>query len=110
LVHSTVSPNAFGRILNEVLTMSGPVKLPDAARKGAQKYFTATEQHETLARREIEKARTTNAAKIAKLRALRLAKEALDRDAADKLAIQQNDALAKAPAKRNTRRKPAPEG
>jgi hypothetical protein len=56
------------RVLNEVFTMTDRVKPPDAARKGAQKYFTATEQHETLARQEIEKARTTNAAKIAKLR------------------------------------------
>ena len=54
--------------------MADRTKPPDAAQKSVQKYFTATEQHEKLGRQEIEKARTTSAAKIAKLRALCLAK------------------------------------
>jgi len=43
-------------------------------------------------RKEIEKERAVSAAKTAKLRALRLAKEASEREAADRLAMEKVEA------------------
>lgn len=60
----------------------------DAARGKAQKYFTQSEQRDTLVKQEIEKERAATDAKTARLRALRLAKEAEDRAAAEKLAAE----------------------
>jgi hypothetical protein len=77
----------------------------DAARGKAQKYFTQSEQRDTLVKQEIEKERAAIDAKTAKLRALRLAKEAADKEAADKLAAEQASARQKTPAKRGTRQK-----
>jgi len=45
-----------------------------------------------LVRKEIEKERAVSAAKTAKLRALRLAKEASDKEAADRLAAEEAEA------------------
>jgi hypothetical protein len=64
--------------------MAGPPKTPDAARKSAQTYFTHTEQRDRAIKQEIEKERAASAAKTARLRALRLAKEAADKEAAEK--------------------------
>jgi hypothetical protein len=64
--------------------MSTPPKTPDAARKSAQTYFTHTEQRDRAIKQEIEKERAASAAKTARLRALRLAKEAAEKEAADK--------------------------
>ena len=75
----------------------------DAARGKAQRYFTQSEQRDTLIKQEIEKERAAVDAKTAKLRALRLAKEAADREAAEKLAAERPPAPAK--AKRAPRRK-----
>ena len=58
----------------------------DQARRKAQNHFAASEQRDALVRKEIEKERAVSAAKTAKLRALRLAKEASDKEAADRLA------------------------
>ena len=58
----------------------------DQARRKAQNHFAASEQRDALVRKEIEKERAVSAAKTAKLRALRLAKEASDKDAASRLA------------------------
>jgi len=77
----------------------------DAARGKAQKYFTQSEQRDTLVKQEIEKERAAVDAKTAKLRALRLAKEAADREAAEKLAAEQGAARAKAPARKVSRKK-----
>jgi len=66
--------------------MSNSTEKTDSARRRAQNHFTASEQRDTLVRREIEKERAASNAKTAKLKALRLAKEAADKEAADKLA------------------------
>ena len=60
----------------------------DQARRKAQNHFAASEQRDALVRKEIEKERAVSAAKTAKLRALRLAKEASEKEAADLLAAQ----------------------
>jgi hypothetical protein len=54
------------------------------AQKGAQKYFKKVTQDDTLAKQARKKERAVGAAKTAKLRALRLAKEASDKEVADK--------------------------
>jgi hypothetical protein len=53
-----------------------------SARKRAQNHFTAAEVRDTMVRQTIEKQNAATDAKIAKLRALRLAKEAADAEAA----------------------------
>jgi len=60
----------------------------DQARRKAQNHFAASEQRDALVRKEIEKERATSAAKTAKLRALRLAKEASDKEAAVSLGAE----------------------
>jgi hypothetical protein len=54
----------------------------NAARSRAQKYFTASEQRNAEIKQTIENERSAMDARIAKLRALRLAKEEADREAA----------------------------
>ncbi len=56
-----------------------------SARKRAQNHFTAAEARDTMVRQTIEKQNAATDAKIAKLRALRLAKEAADAEAASLL-------------------------
>ena len=69
--------------------MSSPTEeRRDQARKKAQNHFAASEQRDALVRKEIEKERATSAAKTAKLRALRLAKEASEKEAADKVQVE----------------------
>jgi hypothetical protein len=80
--------------------MSGSTEQPkDAARRKAQNYFTQTERRDELVRQELEKERVAGDAKIAKLRALRLAKEAVDKVEADRIAAEKAEAKAKAPKK-----------
>lgn len=75
----------------------------NSARRRAQNLFTASEQRDTLVRQEIEKERTASDAKTAKLKALRLAKEAADKEAAALV-----KPVAKAPArKKKATTKPA---
>jgi hypothetical protein len=64
----------------------------DQARRKAQNHFAASEQRDALVRKEIEKERAVSAAKTAKLRALRLAKEASEKEAADRLAAEEAEA------------------
>jgi len=85
------------------MTMSSDPR--DAARGKAQKYFTQSEQRDTLVKQEIEKERAATDAKTARLRALRLAKEAADREAAEKLAVENEKLRPKAAAKRGSRKK-----
>jgi hypothetical protein len=85
--------------------MNNPTDPRDAARGKAQKYFTQSEQRDTLVKQEIEKERAAIDAKTAKLRALRLAKEAAEKEAADKLEAEEAEARRKAPPKRGARRK-----
>ncbi|HEY0281133.1 MAG TPA: hypothetical protein VGC27_00745 [Rhizomicrobium sp.] len=68
--------------------MSNSSDKTDSARRRAQTHFTASEQRDTLVRREIEKERAASNAKTAKLKALRLAKEAVDKEEADRLAAE----------------------
>jgi len=57
-------------------------------------------QEETLAKEVRKKERSATAAKTARLRALRLAKEATDKEEADRLAAEKPDAVASARRKR----------
>ena len=70
----------------------------DGARKRAQNHFTATEQRDSIVKQMIEAERIAVNAKTAKLRALRLAKEEADRQAA-------LDAPAAPPAKKSRTRR-----
>ena len=60
----------------------------NAANKNAQKYFTKMEQSGTLAKKIRKEERAADAAKTVRLRGLRLAKEAADKAAAEKLALE----------------------
>ena len=70
------------------------------AQKGAQKYFKKVAQDDTLAKQARKKERAVGAAKTAKLRALRLAKEASDKEVADKQAAENGGAVPSARRKR----------
>jgi len=63
--------------------MAGPQKT-DAARRTAQNHFTHSEQRDKLVKQEIEKERAASAAKTARLKMLRLAKEATEKEEADR--------------------------
>ena len=78
--------------------MSNPSDQQAAARQRAQNYFTQTEKRDALVREELEKERAASSAQTAKLRALRLAKEAAEREEAARRPAPQ--APAKAPARR----------
>jgi len=69
------------------------------ARRKAQSHFTSTEQRDTSLKRELELERQRNAAKSARLKALRLA-----RDAAEAEEAAQNPPEAKT-ALRQTRKR-----
>src|SRR5258708_9725497 len=80
----------------------------DQARRKAQNHFAASEQRDALVRKEIEKERAVSAAKTAKLRALRLAKEASEKEAADRLPEEAAEVKpSKNPTAPRTRRQPA---
>jgi hypothetical protein len=70
----------------KVEKMSNSTDQQSAARQRAQNYFTQTEKRDALVREEVEKERAVAAAKTAKLKALRLAKEAEDREEASRIA------------------------
>jgi hypothetical protein len=53
----------------------------DSARRKAQNHFAASEQRDSAIKQEIERDRAAVAAKTAKLRTLRLQKEAAEADA-----------------------------
>jgi hypothetical protein len=91
----------------EGMPMSGSTEQPkDAARRKAQNYFTQTERRDELVRQELEKERVAGDAKIAKLRALRLAKEAVDKVESDRVAAEKAEAKANAPKKPLKSRRP----
>ncbi|MDE1938432.1 MAG: hypothetical protein KGI68_05380 [Alphaproteobacteria bacterium] len=86
--------------------MSSSNDKSDSARKRAQNHFAASEQRDTLVRKEIEKERAASIAKIEKLRSLRLAKEAADEVEAEKLAAEKKaENSAKAARKQASRKK-----
>ncbi|MGH6878251.1 MAG: hypothetical protein ACREHV_12890 [Rhizomicrobium sp.] len=68
--------------------MSDPTERREAVRRNAQSHFTHTERRDELVRQEIEKERAAVDAKTAKLKALRLAKEAGERAEAERLAAE----------------------
>ena len=53
-----------------------------AARRKAEDYFTASARRDALVKEELEKERNKLASKMAKLKALRIAKEAAEKEAA----------------------------
>lgn len=77
--------------------MSHPNEPRDAVRRHAQSHFTHTERRDELVRQEIEKERAATDAKTAKLRALRLAKEATDRAEAERIAAERGNTASAAP-------------
>jgi hypothetical protein len=77
------------------------------AQKGAQKYFKKEAQDDTLGKQARKKERAAGAAKTAKLRALRLAKEAVDKEVADKQAAENGGKPPAARRKRTAAAKPA---
>lgn len=75
--------------------MSSSTDSRQAARTRAQNQFKSSDQREDAIRAEIEKERAAVDAKTAKLRALRLAKEAEEKAEAERIA-------AEAPPKKST--------
>ena len=70
--------------------MSKPTQPLNAAQKNAQHYFRKAElQPDTLAKQLRKKERVADAANTKRLRELRLAKEAEEQQARDKLAAEQ---------------------
>jgi hypothetical protein len=82
--------------------VDNPRKPQNSAQKSAQSFFTKSGQDESLAKQTRKKERTAVTAKTAKLRELRLAKEAADKVESDRMAAEHP-----APA-RPERRKRAP--
>lgn len=77
--------------------------------KNAQKYFRKAEQSDTSAKQSLKKERSAIAANTARLRGLRLAKEAQDKEEAEKAAAELADSpgalQAKARRVRTTKRR-----
>ena len=90
--------------------MSDPNERREAVRRTAQSHFTHTERRDEMVRAEIEKERAAVDAKTAKLKALRLAKEASERAEAERVAAERAKAGAAEPKKtarrKTTRAKP----
>lgn len=80
--------------------MAGPPKGTEAARKAAQTHFTQSEQRDKVIKQEIEKERAASAAKTARLKALRLAKEAVEREEAEKRKAAAPKTVAPAPKRK----------
>ncbi|HEY5047982.1 MAG TPA: hypothetical protein VII49_08200 [Rhizomicrobium sp.] len=80
--------------------MSNSTDQQSAARQRAQNYFTQTEKRDALVREEVEKERAASAAKTAKLRALRLAKEAGEREEAARVAATEGPKKKAAPKRK----------
>jgi hypothetical protein len=70
----------------------------EAARRKAQDQFAKVKQRDAEALKDREKVEAAEAAKTARLRALRLAKEAVDKEVADKEAAEKAAAAAAKPA------------
>jgi len=62
--------------------MANPTDIRDSARRKANTHFTASEQRDAMVKKELEMERTAFDNRTAKLRALRLAKEAEDKETA----------------------------
>ena len=66
--------------------MANPSEIRDNARRKANTHFTASEQRDAMVKKELEQERNAFDSRTAKLKALRLAKEAADAEIALKLA------------------------
>lgn len=73
---------------------------PNAAEKNARKFFRKAEQGETLIKQTLKKERAASEANTAKLRALRLAKEAADKIAAEAEGATKKKRAARRPAEK----------
>jgi hypothetical protein len=71
----------------------------NSSEKNAQKYFRKAEQSDTSAKQSLKKERSAIAANTARLRGLRLAKEAQDKEEAEKVAAELADNPGALPAK-----------
>ena len=69
--------------------MANPTDIRDTARRKANTHFTASEQRDAMVKKELEQERNAFDSRTAKLKALRLAKEAADAEAAKILAASQ---------------------
>jgi colicin import membrane protein len=67
--------------------MANPTEVRDNARRKANNHFTAAEARDTLVKNELQKERAAFETKTAKLKALRLAKEAADAVEEERLAL-----------------------
>jgi hypothetical protein len=89
--------------------MANPSHPQNSAEKNAQKYFRKAEQSDTLAKETRKKEKASTAAKTAKLRGLRLAKESADKEEADKAAAAKGEGKPGTASKRKRAApKPAP--
>ena len=84
--------------------MANSTSPPNSAEKNAQKFFKKAEQNDTLAKRTRKKERSDHAAKTAKLRGLRLAKETVDKAEADKQAAEKTEAMTDAQREKQRKR------
>jgi hypothetical protein len=75
--------------------MANPTDIRDSARRKANTHFTASEQRDAMVKKELEQERNAFDSRTAKLKALRLAKEAADAEAARILAASQPPKAAK---------------
>lgn len=80
--------------------MSNPANM----RNRAQSHFKSSEQRADAVRDEIEKERAAVDAKTARLKALRLAKEAEDQIEAGRLAAEKDEEKARLAAERSSKR------
>ena len=85
--------------------MANPTDTRTLARNRAQTHFKSSEQRESAIRAEIEKERAAVDAKTAKLRALRLAKEAEEKVEADRLAAEKAEKKLQANAAKTARKR-----
>ena len=77
--------------------------VPDA-RSRAQSHFKSSEQRQGVIRDELEKERAALDAKTARLKALRLAKEAEEKIEADRLASEKSEEEARLAAEKSAKK------
>ncbi|WP_282609203.1 hypothetical protein [Pelagibius sp. Alg239-R121] len=80
--------------------------MPNSLRSQAEQHFSATQKKAAQAGKDKDKARKLEAAHVAKLKALRLAKEAADKELAEKDATAKATPKKPATAKKTANRKP----
>lgn len=76
--------------------------MPKSAKSKAEAHFTATQRKDQQFLKERDKAQQERAEHTARLRALRLAKEAADREAAEKTAAEKGARKAASKASKKT--------